>query len=490
MDTASDGEKEFENLVAERSENWVWQDAALEFAQDFNHSLDMEIADLKDQMESSILSDWGDLEQTIVDNHSTELVQLIEMFSHLEAYGHEDDADDIIRVYQSGRPNNLTAMSNVTPAEDEGYDLDGSETLVNPFSEYYEENQTDTDDIIYVDYERVDGTTFEAAFGWGAVSMFAPDSDTNGLESNGEFYYYDDEDGITDIVIESVDSPRGMGVPNDMGGSDYEDGYIFADARRRGNAVETIRSEAESLASEVSDWVDAIANEYARGELPESDVVSASRLREEYGYEEGNASITALYGSQLGFETDLKGTISISYYDDSEEIPEETDDYDDNSEYEDIETMDGYLMADHADDGEISLDAGESYTIDDVVGEGDDGQLLLTRPSGDTVELEYAFTVDEIRSYEDGEQVQQDSFTAQSYNFSPRDPNRYEEDVADANDAREDATQNPEFDFDSIIGTFGDFDTSTLLLLGVGTFGLFFVVLFVLWAVSQAHPAT
>jgi len=446
LDSSAEAEKEFENLVAERSSNWIWQDAVLEFVQGFNDTSDSakSIPDLKAEMESNIRDDYADLEQQIVDNQTTDVVQLIEMFNHVHSYGHADSAGSIFEfyyTYNTGVDSSEFDWVGGYPVENsDEYDVTTNDDLLRPFSDYYGESPiTSTDDIIYVDYELVNGETMEAAAGWGDYTFM------QGGGFGGGHYYYDSENNeFTSIQVET-DSYTG-GMPQRWGVTDPDgsDGhYEFLDIVRRGSAVSEIRSAAKNLASEVDSWVDQIDQNYARGSLPAADVVATSRLWEEYSYEEGNASLTALSASQLGFETDLKGTATVVEY------PNATSKSD--IEGMDGTTIDGNLLLDTPDD--VSVKSGEAYVVDNLT--GSDGAVLMTTPSGDTAELEGVFEVKALYSYENGERVEKDTMTPETYTFTPRDPNQYEEDAEQANNAREDATQNPEININDLFGIGG-----------------------------------
>lgn len=482
LDSADSEEQEFENLVAERSNIWIWEDAVLDFVRGFNDTSSdaPSISDLMTEMEESILSDYADLEQTIVDNQSNEILELVDMFHHLDSYGHSEELERVLmfwRTYNTGTDSfGFTGLDDGWPDSEsdslDKYGLNGDENVLNPFSDHYGETPpTTTDDLVTIDYELVDGTTVETHVGYGDVAF---------ATSNGGFNHhlnFVDDGTPTDISVRTTShTTRGdvqsFGVPSDLVaesadyGSKYEDDvYPFADASRRAGAISTIRSEANNLASEVEMWVNAIDQEYSRGNLPEADVVSAARLREEYGYEEGSPAITALYGTKLGFDTDLKGTATVVEY-----ASAETE-----ADIEDAEgeELDGYLLLDVEDD--VSVDSGETYVIDNLAGE--DGAVLMTRPSGETVELEGVIEIAALYSYKDGEQVEVDSMTPESYTFAPRDPNRYEEDLEDTQNAREDATENPEF---SLFGGGGipnlpDIPSWVWLVPGVGVIIAIFV---------------
>ncbi|UPW01652.1 twin-arginine translocation signal domain-containing protein [Halorussus gelatinilyticus] len=445
LDSSAEAEQEFENLVANRSSNWIWQDAVLEFVRGFNDTSDdaPSIPDLKAEMEANIRDDYADLEQQIVDNQTTDVVQLIEMFNHVHSYGHADSAGQIFNfyyTYNTGVDSSEFDWVGGHPVGDvSGYDVSNSDDVLRPFSDYYGDDPvTSTDDIIYIDYETINGETMEAAAGWGDYTFM------QGSGFGGGHYYYDSaNDDFTSIQVET-DSYTG-GMPQRWGVTDPDgsDLYGFLDLQRRRSAVSNIRSAAQNLAGEVDSWVDQIDQNYARGSLPAADVVATSRLWEEYSYEEGNASLTALSASQLGFETDLKGTATVVEY------PNATS----KSEIDgmDGQKIDGNLLLDTPD--EVSVNSGEAYVVDNLT--GSDGAVLMTTPSGDTAELEGVFEVKALYSYEDGERVEKDTMTPETYTFSPRDPNQYEEDVEQANNAREAATQNPEINVSDLFGLGG-----------------------------------
>ncbi|WP_137284185.1 hypothetical protein [Halorussus salinisoli] len=446
LDSSSEEEKEFENLVAERSSNWIWQDAVLEFVRGFNDTSESapSIPDLKAEMESNIRDDYADLEQQIVDNQTTDVVQLIEMFNHVHSYGHADSAGQIFEfyhTYNTGVDSSEFNWFGGYPVGDVSeYDVTKEDDVLRPFSDYYGDDPvTSTDDIIYADYELVNGETMEAAIGWGDYVFMQ-----GGSFSGGHYYYDSANEEFTSIQVESDTYTGGMpqraGVTDPDGSGGH---YEFLDISRRSSAVSEIRSAATALAGEVDSWVNQIDQNYARGSLPVADVVATSRLWEEYSFEEGNASMTGLAASQLGFETDLKGTATVTEFASASTVDE--------IEGMDGETIDGNLLLDTPD--EVSVKSGEAYVVSNLTGE--DGAVLMTTPSGDTIELEGVFEVKALYSYEGGERVEKDSMTPETYTFTPRDPNQYENDVEQANNAREAATQNPEINVSDLFGIGG-----------------------------------
>jgi hypothetical protein len=436
FDSATDAEKSFENLVAEMSDNPIWEDAVLDFVEDFNSS-EKDLAELKSDMRANIRSAYAERQKMIVGNINADVQQFVDFFQRLDDYGHQDQLSNVLEFksrYSYGGSYNMDADWHsdwTVPAVQsddipEDSSLSGGEAIFHPFGEYYD-SVPGQDSIIYTDYDLADDRTVEMASGWGDMVWT-----TGGTRVQGQIRYYDAETGDTAATGEHLRSVRVM--PPDSASNKH----VMFHLSRRGNALSTMHDEAMSLSGEVDGWVDAIAANYPRGELPVADVVSAIKLYERYGWEDGNASLTALYGSKLGFKTDVNGTHELKLLDSG--FDPETDDP---AEYSG-DTVQGNFMT----------EADISYDVGDVVDPTQyDEELYLSTPSGGFSELSSYFQVKSIKSYEDGEAVEKESYSGgSSYVFKSRDADRYEEDIKNTENAREDAASNPEITVDDLLG--------------------------------------
>ncbi|WP_049923928.1 hypothetical protein [Halopiger djelfimassiliensis] len=445
LDSSSDKEQDFENLVAQNAHHAIWSEALYDFAIDYNEALDKSLATLKDEFRQRIRDEYAEREKQILQNWNTDMRQLAEMLARIQDYGYEADLDQMLRVYvvtddgpysYSREHYNYATFADTrwsTPSSDHGLTA-----MVDPYSE--ENGGTiSQEDLVERDYELINWEVETAVDFWHSdFSWFQFDQINEGgwlnLE-NGEAVQFDgaDVDRIEHVVAQPPDDADGE--------------YYFLHPERRMSALDTIRTEAKNLASEVDAYVDGIAATYPRGELPVMDVVPPSQLHEEFGYEEGDAGLSALYLSQLGLNTDLRGTVTVTNYGDT---------YDPSTDEGDGTELTGYL-ATAADE---TFETGEVYDGADY-----NEDILLVTDAGVNKLTRY-FRVEEIRSYEGGEVVKKSSFTPESYNFQSRDPDLYEEDIKSNRDARQDAIENEEITKAGIGGGIGGSAGTALLILG------------------------
>jgi len=454
LDSAYDEEENAEELTVEQTSHRVWGEAVHEFAVAYNdEDEDRSVSELESEFRQYIRDEYAEIQKEIIGNYNLDMRELIDAFARIYDYEETDSVSDMVQLNCEVRGSGSTFNRTHNFGETRWYlDSDGEEDVSQLFAVFEDEvpegvevgfdGVVQQEDALINEYTLVNDEAVDFISWWnsegmdvlpytwsGASDQIKIDGDTlERVEEDGERLYHDGGSRRLTRLHEVEILP-----PDDAEMSHHI--VHFSDRLRR---IEVLEEEANDLAGEVSEFVDGVTSQYARGELPVQQITPYTTLVDEYGYEEGNAGLMALYLAGSGFETNLNSPVVVTHYGDDYTATEVEDGEPEDGDGTELE---GYLRVE--DTPEDGIQQGETY---DSVGEVN----LIT--SAGISELG-TFRVEDIRDYDtegadadnietddDGrEYVTRSEFDQQRYNFQSRDPDMYADDIEANQDVRENA---------------------------------------------------
>lgn len=440
--------KSFENLVAENSSQDVWEDGLYHFGLCYNNtSTDKTAEDCLNEWQDEMLTKLAEREQQILAHLNSDIRSLTHWAELVQNYEYIDDLENIFTMkyaYNSRYGDshaqvsvfNYDAVANMEhELTTETYNQDEVAKILSPFRS----DPTGYDGDISLDkitsdenvdtHELVDGRQIDVYSSWHPnVSLTNSENEFTGkLYIEGETVNRGGDP--IDLVNFSV-QPYQQGIDSIKG---------ILGAKRRAEAINKIRDDVPQLMNDSKDMKEGIQTRWNRGELPLQKIASGWQLREEQGWEEGNAPLSALYFSKVtGENANIDAAITIKHYDNNSPSGESWSEEDEGTE------LSGYITTNNKD---VTYKKGEVLNPSNF----DEPFHFVLRSSGNVTKLNNPFKVVSITKWDDeGNPQDADQASQRNYTFNARDPDKYEDEYNETADVREEANNNPntEIDYD------------------------------------------
>lgn len=425
LDSASDEEEDIETLITENLNNRVWGEAAADFAEGYNTS-EKSVSELQSEFVQYIQDEYSEVAKEIIGNWNTDMQTLVDLFSRIENYGVSGSVDQMLELqYQDDYSGANTATVSFVEGGWSTSNASGNLPMVDPFAD----GVVTQDDIQYADYELPNTETVEMANWYN--EYLDPVNNSQTVKSG---------DNAGESITAPVGDFLGLEQVNILAPTDAESVHTICHFQRRLQLLNTIKNESQKLVGEISSFVDGITSQYARGNLPVQEITDFGTLVDEYGYEDGNAGLMAMYLGGSGVDTNLNSPVTVKHYGTNTTVSDVNDDTVDNPEATEYQ---GYLSADSP--------PTDGFSTGTVYDGGSIGASIVTQAGMADLGV---FEITEVKNYdtsnasseniktdEDGDEyVTQDQFEQQQYNFQSRDPNQYKQDIEANQDVREEAT--------------------------------------------------
>jgi len=418
------------DLAIESAGERIWGDAVLQMAEELNNKPEKSESQIKADARQFILDEYAKLEQEAISAMNEQFRGLVNAFQILAQYNERDQLSNIINMkigWADFEPKSA-AVSFDSPKweliEDGGTTVDYTPTL-NPLPDGGAVTQ---DDLVADDYTMINGESVERIRGWAnAIDFYANTATTS--DNSGEGLSWEGPQGNTTI---NYDGHGVYTIDNVIirAPSDSSTDINVLPIEHHISQLNELENEANSMTATVGDFVDGLTTQYTRGNIPVQEIVPSATLWDEYDYKEGSAPFNAMAMSQLDVKTDLTAPMKIREYSSTSYDPQA----DGNDPDSDGKVFEGYI-------GNVDkeLQKGEYYDPNSF----SDTVKLATNTG--IYNVEGKFRVESITLYQDGEKQQVETATPDSdYKFNPSQADQWEEEYNNTENARKDATQNPE----------------------------------------------